>query len=78
MKNPTDHNQPKAEDGLIFPTPYGEVIFFPHLPEQPTVLRLAGTNESVRIHGPLKRMILTLCNLASKAKQSKLPVFGTN
>ena len=59
---------------MTFQTPYGKVTFDPK--NGKTLLYLAGVPKAVSVHGPLKRLILTLA--FEQARKFSLPYVSMN
>lgn len=71
MKTNTSHRKPKSAkpQGLVFATPSGNVIYFPNEKNQPTFI--AGKNGQARLHGSVKRTVLSLCFALQEEKRRR-------
>jgi hypothetical protein len=67
----------KAPKGMVFTTPAGNVLFFPDEKDKPTFI--VGKDGQARLHGSVKRTVLSLCFAlqAEKGRRGQVK-FGNN
>lgn len=77
MKTNTSHPKSAKPQGLVFATPCGNVIFFPTHAEKATYI--VGKEGKTRLHGSVKRTVLSLCFAlqAEKGRRGQVK-FGNN